>query len=103
MSQLLFVGLSGTALLFSIFAIPIVSIAKLLGLVKVHELHANLTGKVAIVSGAFCCLFATDAVDTHPEDKGRISDSESGHDEHLRIQRQPFCRAGGRANRRQCQ
>ena len=52
MSQLLFVGLSGTALLFSIFAIPIVSIAKLLGLIKVHELHANLTGKIAIVSGA---------------------------------------------------
>ena len=49
MSKVLFVGL---ALLFSIFAIPIVSIAKLLGLIKVHELHANLTGKIAIVSGA---------------------------------------------------
>ena len=65
--------------------------------------YAKPRDPVAIVSGAFCCLFATDAVDTHPEDKGRISDSESGHDEHLRIQRQPFCRAGGRANRRQCQ
>ena len=32
-------------------------------------------------SGASGSLSATDAVDTHSEDKGRISDSESGHGE----------------------
>ncbi len=48
----MFLGLSSCAVLYSLLAIPIISMVKLCGILKTDSFHANLTGKVAIVTGA---------------------------------------------------
>jgi hypothetical protein len=51
-NKILFLGLSGCAAMYSLLAMPIISLVKLCGIFKINSFHANLTGKVAIVTGA---------------------------------------------------